>query len=74
MGSEHNGWVMKTLMQVTALGVEWLFNVSLTEERVSPWEAGNDTSEQALAAWLVPDATAHVNKQDWCGFLKSCEK
>lgn len=74
VGSEHNGWVMKTQTQVTALGTEQLFSVSLAEDRVIYPEAGKDASEQAFTAQLVPDVTVRVNKQYCCGFPKSCDK
>ena len=74
MGSEHNGWVMKTQMQVMRLGEQNGSSMSLTEERVIYWEAGKGISLQALTAQLVPDVTARVNKQYCCGFPKSSEK
>lgn len=77
VGSEHNGWVMKTQMQVTQLWEQNASSVSLWLRRGSSiWrlEAGKDTSEQAFTAQQIPDVTAHVNKQYWCHFPNSCKK
>jgi hypothetical protein len=53
-----------------ALGKGWLFGVPLFEEWVIHWEAGKDTSKQALAAQPVDSVTAYVNKQYWYGLPK----